>query len=134
MTKNINDELQHTARQALVGLHPARQGQEPGGLPFRRLLSAALRAPYLVFGTTLFGILVGTFLAITTANSYVSTGKFLFTASGAESTRVDPSRATETSQETIGTAASAGCVRMTHEDVIEAFSVLRLKSRVMIQE
>lgn len=36
--------------------------------------------------------------------------------------------------ETIGTAASAGCVRMTNENVIEAFAVLRLKSRVIIQE
>ena len=106
MSKNITDELQQTARQALVSMHPARQGNEPGGLPFRRLLAAVFRARYLVFGTTLFGILVGTFLAITTANSYVSTGKFLFTASGAEATRVDPNRAIETSQETIGTAAT----------------------------
>jgi lipoprotein-anchoring transpeptidase ErfK/SrfK len=36
--------------------------------------------------------------------------------------------------ETIGTASSAGCVRMTDEDVIEAFAVLRQKSRVIIQE
>lgn len=106
MTKNITDELQQTARRAMVGLHPARQGSEPGGLPFRRLLAAVFRARYLVFGTTALGILVGTFLAITTANSYVSTGKFLFTASGAEATRVDPNRAIETSQETIGTAAT----------------------------
>lgn len=106
MSKNINDELQRTARQALIGLHPSRQGDEPGGLPFRRLLSAVFRARYLVFGTTLFGILVGTFLAITTANSYVSTGKFLFTASGAEARGLDPTRATETSQETIGSGAT----------------------------
>jgi len=106
MTKNLADELERTARHALSGLHPTPQGEEAGGLPFRKLLAAAFRARYLVFGTTLFGILIGSFLAITTANSYVSTGKFLFTASGAESTRVDPSRSTETSQETIGTAAS----------------------------
>ncbi|MCA8951655.1 MAG: hypothetical protein KDE27_19260 [Planctomycetes bacterium] len=106
MTKNITDELQQTARQALIGLRPPRPGDEPGGLPFRRLLAAVFRARYLVFGTTLFGILVGAFLAITTANSYVSTGKFIFTAAGAEATRVDPNRATETSQETIGTAAT----------------------------
>jgi len=36
--------------------------------------------------------------------------------------------------ETIGTASSAGCVRMTNENAIEAFAVIRLKSRVMIQE
>lgn len=106
MSKNIDDELQRTARQAMAGLRPVRQGEEVGGLPFRRLLSAVFRARYLVFGTTLFGILVGTFLAITTANSYVSTGKFLFTASGAESRRLDPTRATETSQETIGSGAT----------------------------
>lgn len=36
--------------------------------------------------------------------------------------------------ETIGTSSSAGCVRLTNEDVIEAFAVLREKSRVVIQE
>jgi uncharacterized protein involved in exopolysaccharide biosynthesis len=106
MTKNLADELQRTARQALSGLHPAPQGEEAGGLPFRKLLAAAFRARYLVFATTLFGVLVGSFLAITSANSYVSTGKFLFTASGAESKRFDPTGAYDTTQETIGTAAS----------------------------
>ena len=36
--------------------------------------------------------------------------------------------------ETIGTSSSAGCVRMTNEDVIEAFAVIRQKSRVVIRE
>ncbi len=36
--------------------------------------------------------------------------------------------------ETIGTSSSAGCVRLTNEDVIEAFAILREKSRVVIQE
>ncbi|MCR9246264.1 MAG: hypothetical protein NXI31_14630 [bacterium] len=106
MTKSINDELQQTARQALAGMHPVRPGEEPGGLPLRRLLAAVFRARYLIFGTTLFGILVGTFLAITTANSYVSTGKFVLSAAGAEATRVETNRSIETSQETIGTAAT----------------------------
>lgn len=106
MTKNLADELQRTARQALSGLHPSPQGEEAGGLPFRKLLAAAFRARYLVFGTTLFGILVGSFLAITTANSYVSTGKFIISGSGAERTSLDSQRSTETSHETIGTAAS----------------------------
>ena len=106
MTKNLADELQRTARQALAGLQPAAQGEEPGGLPLRKLLAAVFRSRYLLFGTTLAGLLIGAFLAITTANSYVSTGKFRFTASGAESTSVDPTRATTTSQETIGTAAT----------------------------
>lgn len=35
--------------------------------------------------------------------------------------------------ESIGTSSSAGCVRMTNEDVIQAFAVLREKSRVIIQ-
>ena len=90
----------------MTSLTPVPQGEEPGGLPFGRLLPAVFRARYLVFGTTLFGILIGAFLAITTPNNYVSTGKFLFTASGAESKMVDPTRATEMSQETIGTAAT----------------------------
>lgn len=36
--------------------------------------------------------------------------------------------------ETIGTSSSAGCVRLRNEDVVEAFGVLRLKSRVVIQD
>ncbi|MEO6594592.1 MAG: hypothetical protein ABIP94_07550 [Planctomycetota bacterium] len=105
MTNNLTEELQRTARLAMTGLHPVAQGQEPGGLPFRRLLAAAFRARFLLFGTTLFGVLIGAFLAITTPNTYVSTGKFLFTASGAEATRVDLSRSTEMSQESIGSTA-----------------------------
>ncbi|MCC7064138.1 MAG: hypothetical protein IT456_15110 [Planctomycetes bacterium] len=106
MTKNLADELQRTARQALAGLHPTTQGEEPGGLPLRRLLAAVFRTRYLVFGTTLFGLLVGAFLATTSANSYVSEGQFLFTATGAEQTLVDSIRTTQTSQETIGSAAT----------------------------
>ncbi|MCU0862820.1 MAG: hypothetical protein MUC36_03420 [Planctomycetes bacterium] len=106
MTKNLADELQRTARQALVGMQPIAQGEEAGGLPFRRLLAAAFRARYLVFATTLFGVLVGTFLAITTANTYVSEGKFLFTSAGAEKTVVDSTGAAENSQEAIATGAS----------------------------
>ncbi|MFO1077004.1 MAG: hypothetical protein U1E73_04675 [Planctomycetota bacterium] len=106
MTKNLSDELQWTTRQALAGLQPSRQGDEPGGLPFRRLLSAVFRARYLVLATTLVGILIGSFMAVTTANTYVSTGKFRFTGSGAESRDLDPTRATQTSQETIGTTAT----------------------------
>jgi uncharacterized protein involved in exopolysaccharide biosynthesis len=106
MTKNLAEEQQRTARQALTSLYPTPQGEEAGGLPFRRLIAAAFRARYLVFATTLFGVLIGAFLAITTPNTYLSTGKFLFTASGAEAQRVDIRRATDTSQETIGTAAT----------------------------
>jgi uncharacterized protein involved in exopolysaccharide biosynthesis len=106
MTKNLADELQRTARQALAGLQPTALGEEAGGLPFRRLIAAAFRARYLVFGTTLFGLLVGTFLAITTANTYVSEGKFLFTSSGAEKVETDSTGTRQTSQETIATAAS----------------------------
>jgi lipoprotein-anchoring transpeptidase ErfK/SrfK len=36
--------------------------------------------------------------------------------------------------ETIGTSSSAGCVRMTNEDAIEAFAIIRQNSRVVIQE
>ncbi|MBL8730806.1 MAG: hypothetical protein JNN13_00365 [Planctomycetes bacterium] len=104
--KNLADEMQRTARQALAGMQPVALGDEPGGLPFGRLLAAVFRARYLLFGTTLFGVLVGTFLAITTPNSYVSTGKFLFTSTGAEAAMLDPTRARETSQETIATGAA----------------------------
>jgi lipoprotein-anchoring transpeptidase ErfK/SrfK len=36
--------------------------------------------------------------------------------------------------ETIGTSSSAGCIRLTNENVIEAFAILREKSKVTIQE
>lgn len=106
MTKNLAEDLQRTARQAMSGLAPAAPGDEPGGLPFRRLLAAMFRARYLVFATTLFGTLIGAFLALTTPNSYVSEGKFVFTATGAEAIGVDPTRATDTSQEAIATTAT----------------------------
>ena len=106
MTKNLSDEMQRTARQALAGLQPVAQGEEVGGLPARRLLAAFFRARYLVIGTTLLGLLAGTFMAITTPNNYVSAGKFLFTSSGAESRVLDPTQAKETSQETIATGAA----------------------------
>lgn len=106
MTKNLAEELQRTARQAMTSLTPSPPGEEAGGLPFRRLLAAMFRARYLVFATTLFGTLIGAFLALTTPNSYVSEGKFVFTATGAEAIGVDPTRATDTSQETIATTAT----------------------------
>lgn len=106
MTKNLSDEMHRNARQALAGLAPNRQGDEPGGLPVGRLLAAFFRGRYLVFGTTLFGALIGLFMAITTSNNYISTGKFLFTSSGAESRSLDPTQAKETSQETIATGAA----------------------------
>ena len=106
MTKNLSEEMQRNARQALVGLTPHSQGDEAGGLPVRRLVAAFFRARYLVFGTTLFGLLIGTFMAITTPNNYVSSGQFLLTSSGAESRSLDPTQAKETSQETIATGAA----------------------------
>lgn len=106
MTKNLAEEMQRTARQALAGLQPSPHGEEAGGLPTKRLIAAFFRARYLVFGTTLFGVLIGTFMAITTPNNYVSTGKFLFTSSGAESRVLDPTQTKETSQETIATGAA----------------------------
>lgn len=106
MTKNLSEEMQRNARQALAGLTPNSQGEEVGGLPVRRLIAAFFRARYLVFGTTLFGVLIGVFMAITTPNNYVSTGQFLLTSSGAESRSLDPTQSKETSQETIATGAA----------------------------
>ena len=59
-----------------------------------------------MFATTLFGLLIGTYLAITTANSYLSTGLFLFTGTGAERESLDPTKSSQTSQETIATGAA----------------------------
>lgn len=106
MTKNLSEELQRNARQALAGLTPVPSGDETGGLPVRRLLAAFFRARYLVAGTTLFGVLVGVFLAITTPNNYVSTGQFSFSSLGAETRQLDPTQAKETSQEAIATSAA----------------------------
>lgn len=106
MTKNLAEELQRTARQALAGLQPVAQGDEMGGLPFRRLLAAAFRGRYLLFATTFFGLLIGLFLAITTVNTYVSEGRFQFTSSGAERLRVDPTSASQTSQEMMAAGAT----------------------------
>ncbi len=106
MTKNLADELQRTARQALAGLQPVAQGDEFGGLPFRRLVAAVFRGRYLLFGTTCLGLLVGLFLAITTINTYVSEGRFQFTATGAERLRVDTASAAETSQEMMAAGAT----------------------------
>jgi len=106
MTKNLAEELQRTARQALAGLQPVAQGDEMGGLPFRRLVAAAFRGRYLLFATTFFGLLIGLFLAITTVNTYVSEGRFQFTASGAERLRIDPTSASQTSQEMMAAGAT----------------------------
>lgn len=106
MTKNLADDLQRTARQALTGLAPSEPGEEAGGLPFRRLLAAAFRARYLVIATTLFGTLIGAFLALTTPNTYSSEGMFVFTGTGAEAISVDPTRATDANQEAISNTAS----------------------------
>jgi len=106
MTKNLADELQRTARQALAGLQPVAQGDEFGGLPFRRLVAAVFRGRYLLFGTTFLGLLIGLFLAITTVNTYVSEGRFQFTATGAERLRVDTASAAETSQEMMAAGAT----------------------------
>jgi len=106
MTKNLADELQRTARQALAGLQPVASGDEFGGLPFRRLVAAVFRGRYLLFGTTFFGLLIGLFLAITTVNTYVSEGRFQFTATGAERLRVDTASAAQTSQEMMAAGAT----------------------------
>lgn len=106
MTKNLADELQRTARQALAGLQPVAQGDEFGGLPFRRLVAAVFRGRFLVFGTTFLGLLIGLFLAITTVNTYVSEGRFQFTATGAERLRVDTASAAQTSQEMMAAGAT----------------------------
>lgn len=106
MTKNLADELQRTARQALAGLQPVASGDEFGGLPFRRLVAAVFRGRYLLFGTTFLGLVIGLFLAITTVNTYVSEGRFQFTATGAERLRVDTASAAQTSQEMMAAGAT----------------------------
>lgn len=104
MSKNLTDEWKQTARAALNGIYPMPQREEPGAVPLRKLVAAVFRLRYLILGTTLLGLLGGSFLAITTPNSFLSTGTFLLTT-GAENINVDPTRAGQTSQETIATTA-----------------------------
>ena len=106
MTNNLADELQRNARQALAGLQPSQQGEEAGGMPIRRLLAAVFRGRYLLFGVTVFGLLIGAFLGITTPNTYVSEGRFRFQSVGAEREAVGPGAASQTSQESIAAGAS----------------------------
>ena len=71
----------------------------------RKLLSAVFRSRTLLVFTIGLGFAIGAFMAISTPNSYVSEGKFLFTTTGSEIINVDPTRSGETSGETIAAAA-----------------------------
>ncbi len=106
MSRHLIEELKFNSREALLAVQPAAQGEEAGGLPVRKLLEAVFRTRYLVMGTTGFGLLIGAFLAITTPNSFVSQGKFMFTQAGSESIQVDPTRISETKGESISLNAS----------------------------
>lgn len=106
MSRHLIEELKFNSREALLAAAPMAQGEEPGGLPFRRLIEAVFRARYLVIGTTTFGFLIGAFLAITTPNTFVSEGKFMFTQAGSENIQVDTGRASEIRSESISLNAT----------------------------
>src|SRR5688572_32890805 len=104
MSKSLGSQLPVAVREPLI--FPPPPGEEPGGLPLRKLLAAFFRQRYLVFGLTVIGLLVGTFLALTTPNTYVSMGKFVNTASGSETVDVDLTGATRARQERLGSTAA----------------------------
>lgn len=105
MSKNLAEERMLTARDALAGLYPPTAGQEPGGLPFKKLLAAIFRWRWVVVGISAIGASVGLFLAVTTPNTYVSEGTFLFTSSGSESINVDLTRSSDPKGEAIAANA-----------------------------
>lgn len=105
MSKTLAEERMLTARDALMGPYPQPAGHEPGGLPFRRVLASMFRARWFVAGTMTLGCCVGLFLAVTTPNTYLSEGSFLFTASGSESINVDLTRSSENKAEAVAANA-----------------------------
>ncbi|MGE3174350.1 MAG: GumC family protein [Planctomycetota bacterium] len=132
MSKNLAEERMHTAREALIGAWPPPPGEEPGGMPVRKMMASVFRSRWFVLGTAGLGCLVGAFLAVTTPNTYVSEGTFLFTASGSESINVDLTRSSDTKAQAV--AANAVHVlladnllrrvaeRVTPEEILKPYS------------
>jgi uncharacterized protein involved in exopolysaccharide biosynthesis len=114
MTKNLADERLLTAREAMLGAYPPPLGNEPGGLPFKRVLGALFRSRLVVGTCAGLGCAVGLFLAVTTPNTYVSQGTFLFTTSGSESINVDLTRSSDPKAEAI----SANAVHVLQADTL----------------
>jgi uncharacterized protein involved in exopolysaccharide biosynthesis len=106
MSRHLLEELQFNSREALMAAQPVPAGQESGGLSVRKLVEAVFRGRWLVIGLTALGFFAGAYLAVTTPNSYVSRGQFMFTQSGSESISVDPSKGAETRSESISLNAT----------------------------
>jgi uncharacterized protein involved in exopolysaccharide biosynthesis len=116
MTQQLVEAQPTAALERRATVQPLPPGQEPGGLPLRKLCAALFRARMFLATLTTLGLLAGAFLAITTPNSYVSEGKFLFATTGSETINLDPTRASETE---VGTIASRA------EHVLTAERLLR---------
>ncbi len=106
MSRHLIEELQFNSRESLLAAQPVPAGQEHGGLSVRKLVEAVFRGRWLLIGCTALGFLGGAYLAITTPNSYVSHGQFMFTQSGSESIAVDPSKGAEVHSESISQNAT----------------------------
>lgn len=88
MTKSFDPDLEMRARDAISGLQLPEPRHADSPLSLHRVVAAMFRSRYLVFATTCLGFLVGAVVAVITPNSYMSTGKFMFTGSGSESVAV----------------------------------------------
>jgi uncharacterized protein involved in exopolysaccharide biosynthesis len=116
MSKHLAEERLFLAREALAHASSPPADGDSGTMPLRKLLASAFRWRRLVAGCVALGATVGAFLAVTTPNTYVSEGTFLFSATGSESINVDLTRSDETKAEAI--AANA-------VHVLQAESLLR---------
>ncbi len=105
MTKNLAEERLLTAREALLGAYPPAAGQEPGGLPFKKVLAGVFRSRWFVSGCAGLGCVIGSFLAVTTPNTYVSEATFRCTTSGSESINVDLTQSSDPKGEAIAANA-----------------------------
>lgn len=106
MSKNLAEEQLAVARELMRGTHALPTGSDPTGLPLRKLVAAAFRSRLLLVTTVLLSVSIGTFLAVTTPNTYLSQGKFLFTASGSEAIAVDPTAGGATEGVALASAAA----------------------------
>lgn len=106
MSKNLAEEQMAVARELMRGTHALPTGNDATGLPLRKFLAAAFRFRLLLATLVLLSVSTGAFLAVTTPNTYLSQGKFLFTASGSEAIAVDPTAGGATEGVALASAAA----------------------------
>jgi len=88
MSRHLTENLKGTVREA-ASLAPLSPAEEMNSLSPRRVIAALFRQSKTIIGLTTIGVLATGFMALSTPNSYRSTGTFLYTT-GSESVQVDP--------------------------------------------